>query len=241
MELSNASNSWQELLPFGRRGLLPRPVGPLRPPKPHFGTSYPLTAPWAWDLASGNRIMELYTLQGWVMVCPCVHPAHPIGVCLGLPPPAVRKMMEVEPHCACSTQGPPLSSGCHLGCPLGLGGCKEGAQQHRGWILHWGELLLGPSFPGGTWGPGMQPGTRVCPQWRAGPVADVNPLLQINNQPPGGGQTAPLFPSGAALGPTRSISITGGWGLKTAPSSPMFVGATPAAWGWSCVRCGHPI
>lgn len=29
--LSNALNSWQELLPFGRQGLLPRSAGPLCP------------------------------------------------------------------------------------------------------------------------------------------------------------------------------------------------------------------
>lgn len=132
--------------------------------------------------------MEFYTLQGWVVMRPCVHPAHPIGVCLGLPPPAVRHMMEVGPHCACSTQGPVVVNRVSLwlsGVSLGVGRCKQGAQQLQGWILHRGELLPGPSFPGGTWGPGMQPGTRVCPQWRAGPVADVNPALQINNQPRG--------------------------------------------------------
>lgn len=34
-ELSNAWNSWQELLPFGRRGLLPQQARHCCPPRPH--------------------------------------------------------------------------------------------------------------------------------------------------------------------------------------------------------------
>lgn len=111
-QLSNALNSWQELLPFGRRGLLLQQAGHCCPPLSPLTPSCP-SGIREWD--DGD-----YTL---LRVCPilCLSIFVTLLVCLSIfvPPPEDDGH---KPHRTLRTllvpQGVPFG---WQGCPLGLG------------------------------------------------------------------------------------------------------------------------